>query len=174
MATYDFRKLGDVEALESVPENANALVEVGGDIKRVPGSNLGGGGGIPTAILKLDVGGSDGKSVASLRESRVSDAIYTATCDNMTFAEVKALMLAGEPVNMILAAFEDADNAQMCFFSPAISTGYYYVSNTPKDSNPDSAALVGATFGMASNAEFINPITLYWYEDGTITSEFRV
>lgn len=40
---YEFKKLGDVEALDEVPENANALIEVDGAIKRVPGSNLGGG-----------------------------------------------------------------------------------------------------------------------------------
>lgn len=100
MATYDFRKLGDVEALESVPENANALVEVGGDIKRVPGSNLG-GGGVPTAILVLGPDEASGVSVASLKEGR-SSAIYTATCSNMTFADVKELMLAGKPVGVIL------------------------------------------------------------------------
>lgn len=49
---YEFKKLGEVEVLEEVPEGANALIEVGGDIKRVPGSGLGGGGGIKTAIIK--------------------------------------------------------------------------------------------------------------------------
>lgn len=41
--SYEFKKLGEVEALEEVPEGANALIEVDGAIKRVPGSNLGGG-----------------------------------------------------------------------------------------------------------------------------------
>ena len=40
---YEFKTLGSVEALTEVPENANALVEVDGAIKRVPGSALGGG-----------------------------------------------------------------------------------------------------------------------------------
>lgn len=40
---YEFKTLGSVEALIEVPENANALVEVDGAIKRVPGGALGGG-----------------------------------------------------------------------------------------------------------------------------------
>lgn len=40
---YEFKTLGSVEALTEVPENANALIEVDGAIKRVPGSALGGG-----------------------------------------------------------------------------------------------------------------------------------
>ena len=35
--SYEFKTLGSVEALTEVPENANALVEVDGAIKRVPG-----------------------------------------------------------------------------------------------------------------------------------------
>lgn len=42
---YEFKTLGSVEALTEVPENANALVEVDGTIKRVPGGALGGNGG---------------------------------------------------------------------------------------------------------------------------------
>ena len=42
---YEFKTLGSVEALTEVPENANALVEVDGAIKRVPGGALGGSSG---------------------------------------------------------------------------------------------------------------------------------
>lgn len=42
---FNFKKLADVEALTEVPENANALVEVDGVIKRAPGAGLGGGAG---------------------------------------------------------------------------------------------------------------------------------
>lgn len=38
---YEFKTLGSVEALTEVPENAHALVEVDGEIKRVPGGALG-------------------------------------------------------------------------------------------------------------------------------------
>lgn len=174
MATYDFRKLGDVEALESVPENANALVEVGGAIKRVPGSNLG-GGGIPTAMIRLDMGEASSVSVASLKEGRAGDAphVYTATCDNMTYAEVKALMLAGKPVNMVLAVVLSEAYAEMYAFAPAATMGYYGFNNsTSQDSSPAPTELLGATFAFtAMNGQTVDYITLYWYEDGTITTE---
>lgn len=51
----DFIKLAEVESLGEVPENANALIEVGGEIKRVPGSGLGGsGGGFSVVIVMKD------------------------------------------------------------------------------------------------------------------------
>ena len=50
--SYEFKRLSDVEALTEVPEGANALVEIDGIIKRVPGSGLGGDTGIKTAIIK--------------------------------------------------------------------------------------------------------------------------
>lgn len=158
MATYDFRKLGDVEALESVPENANALVEIGGDIKRVPGSNLGGGGGIPTAILKMDTGGSDGKSVASLRESRASEQIYTATCDNMTFAEVKALLLAGEPVSAFLCSTFASDGYRESLRADATFGGYMSEQ--------------GANESMVFAFQIFGDETyFYWYPDDHITTD---
>lgn len=40
--SYEFKTLGSVEALTEVPKNANALVEIDGAIKRVPGGALGG------------------------------------------------------------------------------------------------------------------------------------
>lgn len=51
---YEFKTLGSVEALTEIPENANALVEVDGAIKRVPGGALGGSGGEEIFILQYD------------------------------------------------------------------------------------------------------------------------
>lgn len=45
--SYEFTKLADVPALEEVPEGANALIEVDGAIRRVPGDGLGGGAASP-------------------------------------------------------------------------------------------------------------------------------
>lgn len=42
---YEFKRLGEVEVLNEVPENATVLAEVDGSIKRVPGGGLGGGAG---------------------------------------------------------------------------------------------------------------------------------
>lgn len=87
--SYEFKKLADVEALEEVPENANALIEVDGAIKRVPGSGLGssggGGGDVAIAMFNLD----------------------DNTC-NMTFAEVYERLTTGEPITfMVLRTVND-------------------------------------------------------------------
>lgn len=52
--TYDFKRLADVEELSEAPENAKALIEVDGDIKRAP---AGGGGNaiLEDMIFDLDV-----------------------------------------------------------------------------------------------------------------------
>lgn len=62
---YDFQKLADVELLEEVPDGASAFVAVDGTVKRVPGSGLG-GGGVATAILRMD-SESDASAKAATR-----------------------------------------------------------------------------------------------------------
>lgn len=78
--TYNFRKLSEVEQLETVPENANAIVEVDGEIKRVAGGGLGGsgGGGVLTVTIV-----TDGTS---------------CQCDDTTFAELKAALDSHKPM----------------------------------------------------------------------------
>lgn len=50
---YDFKKLAEVETLTEVPEGATVLAEVGGQVKRIPGEGLGGGGF--TAVFTMDM-----------------------------------------------------------------------------------------------------------------------
>jgi hypothetical protein len=57
---YEFKTLGSVEALTEVPENANALVEVDGAIKRVPGGALGGNGDAWDIVITQTFEGPDG------------------------------------------------------------------------------------------------------------------
>lgn len=91
---YEFKRLGEVEALSEVPENANALIEVDGDIKRVPGSGLGGNTGIKTAIIK----DSEYDSCIAAISTMASVAPITYECTNMTFEEAYDTMLNGEPL----------------------------------------------------------------------------
>ena len=101
---YEFQKLSEVEALVEVPEGANALIEVNGDIKRVPGSGLGGATGIKTAIIKS----SDyDDAVAGLINSAPAEdeAIglrNTYECLNMTFEEAYEIMSNSEPLQAVL------------------------------------------------------------------------
>ena len=84
---YDFQKLADVELLEEVPDGASAFVAVDGIVKRVPGSGLG-GGGIATAILRMDI------------ESNI-------TCDNYTYEQARAVLVAGNPLTAMILMSEN-------------------------------------------------------------------
>lgn len=90
---YDFKKLTDAELLDEVPENANAFVEVGGDIKRVPGTGLGGsgGGGVQVAIFKKN------------------KTTYAVTCDNMTYEDAKALVPSAQLFVVFAKVLADSD-----------------------------------------------------------------
>lgn len=94
--SYEFRRLSDVEALTEVPAGANALIEVDGDIKRVPGSGLGGATGIKTAIIK----DSEYDACLSYFSTMVSGSTLTYECTNMTFEEAYETMSNGEPLSV--------------------------------------------------------------------------
>ena len=89
---YEFKKLGEVEALSEVPENANALIEVDGSIKRVPGSGLGGATGIKTAIIR------DSSYTSYISEISPMASRNVFECINMTFEEAYETLLNGEPL----------------------------------------------------------------------------
>ena len=99
--SYEFKKLSEVEALTEVPEGAKVIAEVNGQIVRVPGSGLGGGTGIKTAIIKssnydamLDYFSRKTSTMPDLEN-------VTFSCVNMTFREVYSAILAGEQVNIV-------------------------------------------------------------------------
>lgn len=92
---YDFQKLADVELLEEVPDGASAFVAVDGTVKRVPGSGLGGGGGIATAILRFD------------SESNASTEKLPITCDNYTYAQAREVLAAGDPFTAMIFMSEN-------------------------------------------------------------------
>ena len=94
--SYEFRRLSEVEALSEVPAGANALIEVDGDIKRVPGSGLGGATGIKTAIIK----DSEYDACLSYFSTMVSGPTLTYECANMTFEEAYETMSNGEPLSV--------------------------------------------------------------------------
>lgn len=77
MAELNFKKLADAPILEEVPDGAKVYAEVEGKVYRVAGDNLGGGGGVPMAVITIN------------------NNAYT--CDNMTFEEVYAMFTAHKP-----------------------------------------------------------------------------
>lgn len=110
----DFKKIGDVELLESVPDTANAVVEVDGAFKRVPGSNL--GGGVKTAIIKAS---NYDNRVALLQTADSSDSV-TYSCINMTFEEAYSTMAAGDP---LVVLFMDVYEGAFCRYGTCMFTG---------------------------------------------------
>lgn len=93
---YEFKKLGEVEALSEVPENATVLAEVDGSIKRVPSNGLGGGSGNTLVITSSDF--VDAVSGISTFIA-VPTTTYTA---NMTFDEAFAAFYEGKIDNIII------------------------------------------------------------------------
>lgn len=171
--TLNFVKLADAELLDSVPENANAFVEVEGTVKRVPGSGLGGDSGIPTAILKLNMDSGDTASVQSLLSGGVATmaagdntrisatTIYTATCENMTYDEVKAIFKAGGQVNARLRIVQDGGDQNFVVVDCASASGGY--------ANFEGTELCG--FEFQDNSVITQNTTFYWLPDGTITTD---
>lgn len=90
----EFKKLSEVEQIETASDNATVLVEENGEIKRVPKNEVGGGGAIATAIIRssdyLD-------AIEGMKSGRAGVAI-TYECLNMTFEEAYQIMESGEPL----------------------------------------------------------------------------
>jgi hypothetical protein len=94
----EFKKLSEVEQIESASDNATVLIEEGGEIKRVPKKEVGGGGAIKTVIIKS----SDyDNAVAGVATMATAAPAATLECINMTFDEAHQAMKNGEPLNFI-------------------------------------------------------------------------
>lgn len=144
---YEFKRLGEVEALSEVPENANALIEVDGDIKRVPGSGLGGETGIKTAIIK----DSEYDNCIAGLSTMSSVAPTTYECINMTFEEAYETMSNGEPL-AVLGIF--TGEGAMNFYGVAVFIGTAL-----------GAPCIQIIFALGSTT------VLFWTADGISTEE---
>lgn len=120
---YDFQKLADVELLEEVPDGASAFVAVDGTVKRVPGSGLGGGGGIATAILRFD-----SESNASTKAVTMTASIpvnkLPITCDNYTYEQARAVLEAGNPITAMIFMSENNMSGWMSCLQIGFSDNY--------------------------------------------------
>ena len=91
----DFVKLSEVTVLEEVSDTASVLVEQNGEIYRAPKTQVGGAGGIKTAIIR-DSGYLNAIAGVSTMASAAPEVTYE--CLNMTFEEAYETMLNGEPL----------------------------------------------------------------------------
>lgn len=152
MAELNFKKLADAPILEEVPDGAKVYAEVDGKVYRVAGDNLG-GGGIPTAIFHLVT------ETAEEKATKASDPpTYTATCDNMTFAECLALFQAGKSVDARLVADADFGSGKAHEDAPSLSGGVAAIGDL---------TIIGFTFKstLGGNRPYC------WLPDGTITTD---
>ena len=92
----EFKKLSEVEQIETASDNATVLVEEGGEIKRVPKKEVG-GAGIAMAIIK-DSGYDN--TLAGLQTMDSDAPAYTYECIKMTFEEAYQTMTGGEPLSI--------------------------------------------------------------------------
>ena len=119
---YDFQKLADVELLEEVPDGASAFVAVDGIVKRVPGSGLG-GGGVATAILRFD-SESNASTNAVTRIAINPVNKLPITCDNYTYAQARAVLEAGSPLNAMILMSENNMSGWISCSQIAFSDNY--------------------------------------------------
>lgn len=147
--SYGFKRLSEVQALTEVPEGAKVLAEANGQIVRVPGSGLGGSGGIKTAIIKS----SDyDQTLAGIQTFKVTnpERVITYSCINMTFEEAYDALASGEPMTALMMAVQNGYNLNehfdVWFFGMSIN-------NVP-------------CIGILTN-----PKPLYWTSDGFSTTE---
>ena len=143
---YDFQKLADVELLEEVPDGASAFVAVNGDVKRVPGSGLG-GGGVATAILRMD-SESNASTKAVTRAASIPVNKLPITCDNYTYAQARAVLESGNPITAMIFMSENNMSGWMSCSQVALSDNY-----------------IAMTFTIDKG------LTLYWNADGFFDRE---
>lgn len=144
---YDFQKLADVELLEEVPDGASAFVAVNGDVKRVPGSGLGGGGGIATAILRFDIESNASTKAVTMEAIRPVSKL-PITCDNYTYEQARAVLEAGNPLTAMIFASQNNMSGWMSCSQISFSDNYISMMFVSGDG-----------------------LTLYWNSDGFFDGE---
>lgn len=92
----EFKKLSEVDVLDTASDNATVLIEEGGDIKRVPKKEVGGAGGYIATLTVADletpvVDGWDGPVL-----SENYDELYDVLCaGGSAWIDVSAMMASG-------------------------------------------------------------------------------
>lgn len=111
----EFKKLSEVEQIETASDNATVLIEEGGDIKRVPKSAVGGAGGY---IIKLE-------------NSYIDDnGMY---CFDESYDELYDVLVAGGSVWVDYTNAPEASNPSMLV---TVSTGFYAATNQGAPHSP--------------------------------------
>lgn len=150
MENMSLINLRETELVETPAEGATLFcLNPDGTVNRVSAANVGGSGGIKTAIIK-DSGYDN--ALAGMQTAESSAPAYTFECINMTFDEAYQTMASGEPLQVLgMVTAEGATNV----------TG---------------AAFLGTVMGvpcimMMFAAASTTIALLYWTADGLSTTQ---
>lgn len=99
MENMSLINLREAELVETPAEGATLFcLNPDGTVNRVSAANVGGSGGIKTAIIK-DSGYDN--AIAGVQSASSSTPEYTYECINMTFEEAYQLMASGDPLQVL-------------------------------------------------------------------------
>lgn len=99
MENMSLINLREAELVETPAEGATLFcLNPDGTVNRVSAANVGGSGGIKTAIIK-DSGYDN--ALAGMQTAGSSAPAYTFECINMTFDEAYQTMASGEPLQVL-------------------------------------------------------------------------
>lgn len=143
----DFVKLSEVTVLEEVSDTASVLVEQNGEIYRAPKTQVGGAGGIKTAIIR----DSEYLNAIAGVQTMITDApVLTYECINMTFEEAYETMANSEPL-MVMGMITDEGVANI----------------------PGLVGFLGTTLGTPCIIIVFSMVNLqlYWTADGLSTGQ---
>lgn len=148
MENMSLINLREAELVETPAEGATLFcLNPDGTVNRVSAANVGGSGGIKTAIIK-DSGYDN--AIAGVQSASYSTPKYTYECINMTFEEAYQLMASGEPLQVLgMFAYEGG----ACLGALVVNITSVY--ETP----------------CIVMAWVVNSLTLYWTADGLSTTK---
>lgn len=150
----EFKKLSEVEQIETASDNATVLIEEGGEIKRVPKKEVG-GAGIATAIIKDS---NYDNAIAGMQQPRAAMAETAYECINMTFEEAYQTMSRGEPLNVVgMLTYNE-------LMPPINMPGNITFTGTVT-----GVPCIVIMFSLIMNGEIAPSIQLYWTADGLST-----
>lgn len=101
----EFKKLSEVEQIETASDNATVLVEEGGDIKRVPKKEVGGAGGYIATLTAADLESPvvDGWSEGAVLSENY-DEMYDVLCAGGSVWIDMTVMMTAAPRSTLIAA----------------------------------------------------------------------
>ena len=148
----DFVKLSEVTVLEEVSDTASVLVEQNGEIYRAPKTQVGGAGGIKTAIIRDSGYLNANAQLSPMKQTNPSTPAHTFECINMTFEEAYETMANGEPLMVVgMLTSEGAINIQGTTVFPGTAM---------------RVPCIMLVFMISPDTT----VTLYWTADGLSTS----